>query len=201
MSLEQAITDLNASVQELIRVMQGATTVAEVRTIAKATDESSYFHDTAHNAVYKFGPTDPLNGVQARCERITAEQYATLKAKYSAMTEQVIAANPSQATAAASTQPTAPAVAAPASEPSTPATPETVAPSATAQADQASPATWEQVMAAAMTLVKKPATGQRHVQALLKEYGVGTVPKLKDLGKNAELLAKIAARQASDEGL
>lgn len=198
MSLEQAITDLNQSVQELIRVMQGATTVAEVRTIDKAPvekDDNNYFHDAAHNAVYKFGPTEPLNGVQARCERINAEQYATLKAKYSAMTEQVIAANPSQATAAASTQPTATAIAAPASEPSTPAMAE---PQPTAEV---SPATWDQVMAAAMTLVKKPATGQRHVQALLKEYGVGTVPKLKDLGKNAEILAKINARMASDEGL
>lgn len=164
----------------------GAVFVTPEPTPAASTPEITYFHDTAHRSVYKFGPTEPLNGVQARCERIDEATYLKLKAEYAALTEAVIA-NPTQATAAASTPPTAPVVAAPVSAPATTATPD-----------------WaKEVIPALMALAKKPATGQRQVQALLAEFGCAgkTVPAMQGLGKHAEIIASAQRRLASDEGL
>lgn len=235
MSLEQALNDNTLVMRELIAAIKGMTTGAELASVAvceeartantippgavfvtpEPTPEIAYFHDIARRSVYKFGPTEPLNGVQARCERIDEATYLKLKAEYAALTEAVLGkkpvteivahaaetpaspstgsargevpANPTQATAAASTQPTAPVVAAPVSAPATPATPD-----------------WaKEVIPALMALAKKPATGQRQVQALLAEFGCAgkTVPAMQGLGKHAEIIASAQRRLASDEGL
>lgn len=206
MSLEQALKDNTLVMRELIAAIKEMTTGVELASVAVCEEartaniippgavfvtpapvqEIAYFHDTAHRAVYKFGPTEPLNGVQARCERIDEATYLKLKTEYAALTEAVIA-NPTQATAAASTQPTAPVVAVPVSAPVTTATPD-----------------WaKEVIPALMALAKKPATGQRQVQALLAEFGCAgkTVPAMQGLGKHAEIISSAQRRLTSDEGL
>lgn len=240
MSLEQALNENVMVMRELIAAIKGMTTGVELASVAVCEEartastippgavfvtpapvadataqEIAYFHDIAHRSVYKFGPTEPLNGVQVRCERIDEATYLKLKAEYAALTEAVLGkkpvteivahavetpaspsagsargeviANPTQATAAASTPPTAPVVAAHVSAPVTPATPD-----------------WaKEVIPALMALAKKPATGQRHVQALLAEFGCAgkTVPAMQGLGKHAEIIASAQRRLASDEGL
>lgn len=201
MSLEQALNDNTLVMRELIAAIKGMTTGVELAANTAAFEEArtanrvppgavfvtpapaqeiAYFHDTAHRAVYKFGPTEPLNGVQARCERIDEATYLKLKTEYAALTEAVIA-NPTQATA------TAPVVAVPVSAPVTTATPD-----------------WaKDVIPALMALAKKPATGQWQVQALLAEFGCAgkTVPAMQGLGKHAEIIASAQRRLTSDEGL
>ena len=87
----------------------------------------------------------------------------------------------------------------------------TTAPSATAQPDTASAATsgadWDTVFRAIKELSTAPTGGREAVLGVLKHFGCEgkTVPSLKDLGKNAEILAHVNAlmvpAQDSDLGL
>ena len=89
--------------------------------------------------------------------------------------------------------------------------PATTEPSATAQQDTASAATsgadWDTVFRAIKELSTAPTGGREAVLGVLKHFGCEgkTVPALKDLGKNAEILAHVTAlmtpAQDSDLGL
>ena len=89
--------------------------------------------------------------------------------------------------------------------------PATTEPSATAQPDTASAATsgadWDTVFRAIKELSTAPTGGREAVLGVLKHFGCEgkTVPALKDLGKNAEILAHVkgllAPAQDSDLGL
>ena len=171
-------------------------------------DENRYFHDEAHNAVYKIGPTESLNGLQSRAGvvEIAGQRYAELKAEYSALTERVISGNVSAAPAA--TPPTAPAAAVqppkvessepPWSEPAAPASPAEEAPAPVAEEP-----TWEKTFAELKRLVQTPGRGQAQLIELLAEFGIvrpGTVLdlKVKAHGKYAEVVASAARRIKGD---
>ena len=89
--------------------------------------------------------------------------------------------------------------------------PATTEPSATAQPDTASAATsgadWDTVFRAIKDLSTAPTGGREAVLGVLKHFGCEgkTVPALKDLGKNAEILAHVQGlmtpAQDSDLGL
>ena len=89
--------------------------------------------------------------------------------------------------------------------------PATTEPSATAQPDTASAATsgadWDTVFRAIKELSTAPTGGREAVLGVLKHFGCEgkTVPSLKDLGRNADILAHVTAlmtpAQDSDLGL
>jgi hypothetical protein len=209
MNIEQRLESIDTSLKTLVTILQSAgaiTAVAgapEVATAApaadtkkprtKKTDEPAattkadpegtrYWVSEETQTAYAQKPGDPDPADQSFKIESSA-QYMSKKAEF---------AKNAQDAAAASQKPA------------------TTEPSATAQPDTASAATsgadWDTVFRAIKELSTAPTGGREAVLGVLKHFGCEgkTVPALKDLNKNAEILAHVKgllAPAADDLGL
>ena len=213
MNIEDRLESIDTSLKTLVTILQSAGTITAVagtpevaaaapaadkpKTTRKAKEETAvkadlvtgdpegtrYWVSEEAKTAYAQKPGDPDPADQSFKIESSA-QYLAKKAEFAKNAQDAAAA--SQASA-------------------------TTAPSATAQPDTASAATsgadWDTVFRAIKELSTAPTGGREAVLGVLKHFGCEgkTVPALKDLGKNAEILAHVTAlmtpAQDSDLGL
>ena len=214
MNIEQRLESIDTSLKTLVTILQSAGTIAAVagapeaaaaapatetkKPRAKKADEPTtkadlvdgdpegtrYWVSEETQTAYAQKPGDPdPNDQSFKIE--SSAQYLAKKAEFAKKAQDAAAAAASQASA-------------------------TSEPSATAQLDTASAKTsdadWDTVFRAIKELSTAPTGGREAVLGLLKAFGCEgkTVPALKDLNKNAEILAHVQgllAPPADDLGL